>query len=125
MARILCVDDEPHVATQQCSLLAAAGHDVTASASAHDAVEKIRQHPFDLVVTEWRLNGADAGGRAVLEAARAHSSAPVVIVSASLDDALQAQPRADLYLEKPVPPHILLTGLDELLKRHPKPTTDV
>ena len=79
MARILCVDDEPHVVTLKCAILEAAGHIVTASTSAHDAIEKLESNSYDAVVTDWRLGDAD--GRAVVQAAKSHSSTPVVVVS--------------------------------------------
>ena len=115
MARILCVDDEPHVVTLKCAILEAAGHVVTASTSAHDAIEKLEANTYDAVVTDWRLG--DANGRAVVQAAKNHSSMPVVVVSGYVAEAFQAaEPLADLYLEKPVNPEELVTIVNELLK---------
>ena len=71
MAKILCVDDEPHVVTLKCAILEAAGHVVTASTSAHDAIDKLEHNSYDAVVTDWRLG--DANGRAVVQAAKTES----------------------------------------------------
>jgi CheY-like chemotaxis protein len=115
MAKILCVDDEPHVVTLKCAILEQAGHTVTISTSARDAINKLQQSPFDAVVTDWRLGDSD--GRAVVEAAKQHSSMPVVVVSGYVAEAFQAaEPLADLYLEKPVNPEELVTIVNELLK---------
>jgi len=115
MARILCVDDEPHVVTLKCAILQQAGHTVTASTSARDAIEKLQASAFDAVVTDWRLGDAD--GRVVVEAAKRHSAMPVVVVSGYVAEAFQAaEPLADLYLEKPVNPEELVTIVNELLK---------
>lgn len=115
MAKILCVDDEPHVVTLKCAILEAAGHVVTASTSAHDAIDKLEHNSYDAVVTDWRLG--DANGRAVVQAAKTHSSMPVVVVSGYVAEAFQAaEPLADLYLEKPVNPEELVTIVNELLK---------
>jgi DNA-binding NtrC family response regulator len=115
MAKILCVDDEPHVVTLKCAILEAAGHTVTGCASAREAIEKLRQNSYDAVVTDWRLG--DANGRAVVQAAKDHSSMPVVVVSGYVAEAFQAaEPLADLYLEKPVNPEELVTIVNELLK---------
>lgn len=115
MARILCVDDEPHVVTLKCAILEQAGHTVTASTSAHDAVSKLQDNSFDAVVTDWRLGDSD--GRVVVEAAKRHSCGPVVVVSGYVAEAFQAaEPLADLYLEKPVNPEELVTIVNELLK---------
>jgi DNA-binding response OmpR family regulator len=115
MAKILCVDDEPHVVTLKCAILEAAGHNVTASTSAKDAIDKLQRDTYDAVVTDWRLG--DANGRAVVQAAKSHSSMPVVVVSGYVAEAFQAaEPLADLYLEKPVNPEELVTIVNELLK---------
>jgi len=122
MAKILCVDDEPHVVTLKCAILEAAGHEVTASTSAHDAIQKLQHEQFDAVVTDWRLG--DANGRAVVQAAKSHSSMPVVVVSGYVAEAFQAaEPLADLYLEKPVNPEELVTIVNELLKSGDKAAT--
>src|SRR5581483_3769649 len=115
MARILCVDDEPHVVTLKCAILEAAGHQVTPSGSARDAIDKLQHAAYDAVVTDWRLG--DASGRAVVQAAKTHATTPVVVVSGYVAEALQAaEPLADLYLEKPVNPEELVTIVNELLK---------
>ena len=103
MARILCVNDEPHVVALKCQILEAAGHAVTSSTSAHDAIEKLENGSYDAVVTDWRLG--DANGRSVVLAAKTHFTVPVVVVSGYVTEAFQAaEPLADLYLEKPVDP---------------------
>ncbi len=115
MARILCVDDEPHVVTLKCAILEQAGHTVTASTSARDAISKLQDSNFDAVVTDWRLGDSD--GRVVVEAAKRNPSTPVVVVSGYVAEAFQAaEPLADLYLEKPVNPEELVTIVNELLK---------
>ena len=120
MARILCVDDEPHVVTLKCAILEAAGHAATPSTSAREAIEKLKHNEYDAVVTDWRLG--DANGRAVVEAAKNQSTMPVVVVSGYVAEAFQAaEPLADLYLEKPVNPEELVTIVNELLKTGNKP----
>jgi DNA-binding response OmpR family regulator len=115
MARILCIDDEPHVVRLKCAILEQAGHDVTPATSAHQAIELMAANEYDAVVTDWRLG--DANGRAVVQAAKSHSTMPVVVVSGYVAEAYQAaEPLADLYLEKPVNPEELVTIVNELLR---------
>lgn len=122
MARILCVDDEPTVVTLKCKILEAAGHTVTAATSAHEAIDKLAHNAYDAVVTDWRLG--DNVGRAVVEAAKIHSTTPVVVVSGYVAEAFQAaEPLADLYLEKPVNPEELVTIVNELLKTQNRSVT--
>jgi DNA-binding response OmpR family regulator len=122
MARILCIDDEPNVVKLKSDILERAGHDVTIALSAHEAIEKLESSEFDAVVTDWRLG--DGNGRAIVQAAKSHSSVPVVVVSGYVAEAFQAaEPLADLYLEKPVNPQELVTIVNELLKTSDKPAT--
>ncbi len=115
MAKILCVDDEANIVTLKCAILEAAGHVVTPATSAHEAIEKLKENTYDAVVTDWRLG--DSNGRAIVQAAKMHSTMPVVVVSGYVAEAFQAaEPLADLYLEKPVNPEELVTIVNELLK---------
>ncbi len=114
MAKILCVDDEPHIVTLECAILQAAGHQVTPATSAHGAIEELKLNRYDAVITDWRLG--DSNGRAIIQAAKMHSTMPVVVVSGYVAEAFQAaEPLADLYLEKPVNPEELVTIVNELL----------
>jgi DNA-binding response OmpR family regulator len=122
MAKILCIDDEPHVVTLKCAILEAAGHEVTPATSAREAIQMLTNNTYDAVVTDWRLG--DANGRAVVQAAKSHSTMPVVVVSGYVAEAFQAaEPLADLYLEKPVNPEELVTIVNELLKSSDRPAT--
>ncbi len=97
------------------AIMEPAGHEVTGATSAHEAFDLLASQSFDAIVTDWRLG--DDTGRAVLQSAKAHSNAPVVVVSGYIVDAYQAaEPLADLYLEKPVNPEELVTVVNELLK---------
>jgi two-component system response regulator HydG len=120
MAKILCVDDEPHVVSLKCAILEAAGHEATAATSAQAAIEELQHNTYDAVVTDWRLGDAD--GRAIVQAAKSNSAMPVVVVSGYVSEAFQAaEPLADLYLEKPVNPEELVTIVNELLKTSERP----
>jgi len=115
MAKILCVDDEPNVVALKSAILQSAGHTVATATSAKEAIHKLEQDTYDAVVTDWRLG--DANGRAIVQAAKARATLPVVVVSGYVAEAFQAaEPLADLYLEKPVNPEELVTIVNELLK---------
>jgi DNA-binding response OmpR family regulator len=126
VAKILCVDDEPAQVSMKQKILARAGHEVTSCSTAEDAIAKLKETTFDAVVTDWRLG--DERGRAIVEAAKTYSSAPVVVVSGYVSEAFQAaEPLADLYLEKPVNPEELIQIVDALLrtrKRHEAEASD-
>jgi DNA-binding response OmpR family regulator len=123
MARILCVDDEPNVARLKCTILEAAGHQATASTSAKDAIDKLANNRYDAVVTDWRLGDGD--GHAIVQAVKAKSSMPVIVVSGFVSEAFVApEPLADLYLEKPIDPNELITVINQLLKIGDSPPAD-
>jgi DNA-binding NtrC family response regulator len=114
VAKILCVDDEPGAVSLKRVILENAGHVVVSCESADEAILALQQTAFDAVVTDWRL-GAERG-RAVVEAVKAHSAAPVVVVSGYVSEAFQAaEPLADLYLEKPVDPQELVQVVNALV----------
>jgi DNA-binding NtrC family response regulator len=115
MARILCVDDEPNAVALKCAILESAGHTVTAATSAREAIDHLESTSFDAVVTDWRLG--DGCGSGVVEAAKARTRMPVIVVSGFVSEAFTPeQPMADLYLEKPVKPEDLVNIVNELVK---------
>ncbi|MGH7219369.1 MAG: response regulator, partial [Nitrospiraceae bacterium] len=76
--RILLVDDEPLMRLSMVDALEAIGHEVEAAASGTEGIEAIRRRPFDLVITDLRLPGAD--GLTVLTAAKEQSPPTEVVV---------------------------------------------
>jgi two-component system response regulator HydG len=115
LAKILCVDDDPGVITLKRTILEQAGYEVTTCSSAEDAIREMERVAFDAVVTDWRL-GRDRG-RAIVEAAKAHLTVPVVVVSGYVAEAFRAaEPLADIYLEKPADPRELVQILHTLLQ---------
>jgi DNA-binding response OmpR family regulator len=114
VAKILCVDDDPDVIALKRNILEQAGYEVTTCISAEDAIRELQRGAFDGVVTDWRLGRKR--GRAIVEAAKAQSALPVVVVSGFISEAFQAaEPLADIYLEKPADPRELVKILDTLL----------
>ena len=89
------------------------------------AIEHLRNGArTDLVLTDWRLPGAD--GLAVLDAAKAlDSSLPVVVMTAfgSIETAVDAMKRgAEDFITKPVDPELLrllVARAIELARRRP------
>jgi DNA-binding response OmpR family regulator len=115
VSKILCVDDDPDVISQKRIILEQAGYEVTTCISSEDAIREIGRIAFDAVVTDWRL-GRERG-RAIVEAAKARSTVPVVVVSGYVSEAFQAaEPMADIYLEKPADPRELVQILSTLLQ---------
>lgn len=114
MAKILCVDDDAAAVALKRRILERAGHEVDSCCSVESASAELRRSNYDAIVTDWRLG--EESGRAIVEAARLTSAAPVVVVSGYVEEAFQAaEPLADLYLQKPVDPRELVKVIQALL----------
>ncbi|NVB40258.1 response regulator [Pseudenhygromyxa sp. WMMC2535] len=58
-ARVLCVEDEAGLRRSLMRLLQSSGHEPLGAASAEEAIELLREHDFDLVLSDVRLPGHD------------------------------------------------------------------
>jgi|GEM_PF-606752 len=76
--RILVVDDEPHVVQIFQDLLAQRGYEVASSSNGDDAIVKVTNGNFDLVLTDINLPGVD--GLEVVRAAKAADKDTCVIL---------------------------------------------
>lgn len=115
MARVLCVDDDSNAVALKAAILESVGHVATSCGSVEEALFRLDTETFDAVITDWRLG--EESGRTIVQAVKAKTNAPVLVVSGYVDEAfLAAKPLADIYLEKPVDAHELVRMLDTLLK---------
>src|SRR5881396_1011336 len=92
MARILIVDDDPATCEFIEDLLAAPEREFVASQDPEDAIARMRDTAFDLVVTDLNLNAARSG-LDVLRTLTAKSPAvPVILISGfgTLETAIDA-----------------------------------
>jgi DNA-binding response OmpR family regulator len=123
MAKQVCtlvVDDEENIRFFLEQTLGRAGHTVVTASSGEEALDRLRDTPYDLVVLDLSLGGRIDGLR-VLEAIRWRwQNTAVVILTGhgSLDSALTAiREGVDSYLLKPVEPGELRQAVKEALER--------
>ncbi len=118
--RALVVDDESGPRLFFEETLRLEGHDVTSAGSGEEALERLRDATFDLILLDLRLGGRIDGLR-VLEAVRWRwPNTAVVILTAhgSLESAMAAiREGVDGYLLKPVEPAQLREAARDALKR--------
>ena len=104
MGRILVVDDEEGIRSFVAEALATAGHDVTQAADGREALRRLAERGFDLVLTDLKMPGID--GLEVVRRVRAEQPEVEVIVltaHGSVDTAVQAMKLGAFdYLQKPV-----------------------
>ena len=110
MPTVLVVEDKASLRQMLEEMLRAEGHRVEGIASGSAAVERLRAgSPVDVVLTDWRLPGAD--GLAVLDAARSVDPTLAVLVMTafgSIETAVDAMKRgAEDFITKPVDPDLL------------------
>jgi signal transduction histidine kinase len=103
-AAILVVDDQPNVLLTVKAILEQEGYQVDALGDGAAALQAIREHQYDLVLTDLKMPLVD--GLAVLAEVRKHSPNTVTVMMTgygSVDSALEAvQLGAYEYLLKPV-----------------------
>jgi DNA-binding NtrC family response regulator len=120
MSRILIVEDKDSLRSMLEEMLKAEGLTVTGVGTGSQAVERFRKgERFDLVLTDWRLPGAD--GLAVLDAAIAlDPTMPVIVMTAygSIETAVEAMKHgAEDFITKPVDPDLLRLLVSRAIER--------
>jgi two-component system, OmpR family, response regulator len=102
-ARVLFVEDEPKLRECLADGLRLEEWDVVTAASGAQALQRVREERFDLVVLDWML--PDLDGMEVLQRVRAYAPRlPVVMITARYgyaDRVLALQNGATDYLIKP------------------------
>jgi DNA-binding NtrC family response regulator len=121
-SRILIVDDDATFRLTTGALLEADGHQVDAAADGQQAVERLRERQFDLLLVDLRMPGID--GLGLVEALRLWGHGiPILMISGfgTVDSAVRAlHLGADDFLLKPVEPDVLSARVGDLLERRPR-----
>ena len=77
--KVLLVDDDPAILQTMCGILRLQGLQVLTCSSAAEAIDRLAQDHFELVITDMRMEAPNAGCR-VVRAATGQATPPVVIV---------------------------------------------
>ena len=116
--KILLVDDEESILKSFCMNFRHAGYNVTTASSGEEAVEKIQEHHFDIVVTDLSMPGLD--GIAVLVESKKHNPDIGAIILTGYGDTSSAIEAlrliADDYVLKPCDSEELLLRIARILK---------
>ena len=117
-AKILVVDDEPHLVKLVRSNLEAQHFKVVSAMDGVSALAMVEKEGPDLVVLDIMLPGMD--GFDVLQKIREFSSVPVIMLTAKdqdVDVVKGLQLGADDYVKKPFSVHELLARVEAVLRR--------
>jgi CheY-like chemotaxis protein len=112
---VLCVDDEAAALQLRRQVLEKAGFNVYTAATASEAMQIVRAHPLDLVLTDYYLDGVTGGelARAVKDA---HPQLKVAIYSGALELPADAG-HADVVITKAEGASAMVEEIRALLKR--------
>lgn len=118
MARVLLIEDDPHVRDALTLALKGRDHEVQSAASGEEGLDLLGRFAADVVVLDFMLPGID--GFEVCRRIRAATSTSIVMLSARGDDfdvvgGLEAG--ADDYVVKPVRPQVLEARIRAVLRR--------
>ena len=78
--RVLVVDDEASIRDLLSKTLALAEYDVDVAADGRGALDRMRMHPYDLLIADLRMPGLD-GLSVIREAKRLRTDLPVIIIT--------------------------------------------
>jgi DNA-binding response OmpR family regulator len=119
MARILVVDDEPHILDVIGAYLARDGHVVLTASDGEEALRRCIADRPDLVVLDVMLPGRS--GFDVLRELRAGGPRPAVIMLTARDDVIDRvaglEIGADDYITKPFEPREVVARVGAVLRR--------
>jgi two-component system, OmpR family, alkaline phosphatase synthesis response regulator PhoP len=125
MARVVVVEDEPHIVTLVATKLRNAGHEVATAADGESGLAMVVASSPDLVLLDVTMPIMD--GYEVCHAIRAHfsdSADPVVVLLSARSQAADRQRGFDAgcddYIVKPFRPADLLSRVTELLEKRGK-----
>ena len=116
-ARILCVDDEPHIAAALRRLLRSAGHAVRVAGSGEEALALLEAESADLIISDMRMPGMDGAQLLALVRDRWPAVARVLLTGyADLGSTIAAINAAHVYryLTKPWNDQELLTMVQQI-----------
>ncbi|MFQ5584672.1 MAG: response regulator, partial [Calditrichia bacterium] len=119
-AKILWVDDEVEFLQPHILFLRERGYDVETASNAEDALELIRQKPFDLVLLDEMMPGKD-GLTALGEIKNFNPSIPVIMITKNEEESLMEEAigaHINDYLTKPVNPSQILMATKKILESH-------
>ncbi|UCG61193.1 MAG: sigma-54-dependent Fis family transcriptional regulator [Candidatus Zixiibacteriota bacterium] len=117
MANILVVDDEPKMTSLICGHLEDSGHSVQTTTKPAEAIQLVRKHSFDVVITD--LSMPEISGMEVLEEALKKEGTGVIMMTAygSVESAVEAMKKgAADYLLKPFSLEELGMAVDRLVE---------
>lgn len=115
---LLLVDDDEVLAKQVAGFLEQSGYELSIALDGKQALEKVQQTKFDLLLLDWML--PEISGIDVCKEIRKTSTVPIIMVTArgeETDKIIGLELGADDYMTKPYSLKELLARIRSLLRR--------
>ena len=117
---ILCVDDHWSGLISRKMLLESNGYEVLEATGGDEGLRLLLSHSVDAVVLDYQMPGMN-GDVVAAKMKRAKSHIPIMLLSSYGPLPKSKLEAVDSFLSKSEPPKILLSTLQNLLDRRPKP----
>lgn len=123
MSRVLVVDDEAGIRKVVRDALEREGHEVATCVDGREALERLEDDEFDLIVTDLSMPGTD--GLELVREARRRSAVPILVLTVKHEEREKVRlldAGADDYVTKPFSTAELLARARALLRRTGTPS---
>src|SRR5271156_3251493 len=117
---ILCIDDHWNGLIGRKMLLENNGYEVLEATGGDEGLKLFLSHPVDAVVLDYQMPGMN-GDVVAAKMKRVKSHVPIMLLSAYGPLPNRKLQAVDTFLSKSQPPKILLSTLQDLLNRRPRP----
>lgn len=116
--RVLVVDDETSVLFTYKMILQQQGYEVTAVGTCREALEKVEQQTFDLLLCDYSLEQQHTGFEVIEAGRKKNPTVPAVILTgyASTETAQQAKENGINVLFKPIEISEFLSATSAMLR---------
>ncbi len=124
--RVLLVDDDPDFVEANSIVLEASGFEVISAPGGAEGLKRVSEDSPDIVVLDVMMESTDEGFAVARDIRRKlHSRIPIIMLtSVGKVTGFEYRPEehpdffpVDVFLEKPVPPTVLVNKIRELVKK--------
>lgn len=117
---VLVVDDETVICEAGAEILSRAGYTVTTASGALEGLERLKEEPFDLLITDIKMPGVD--GMALIQRVRAEISSelPIVVITGhgTIDTAIESMHLGTQgFIMKPFTPREFIGSVENALSK--------
>jgi CheY-like chemotaxis protein len=117
--KIMVVEDDEITLETLEFLLTQEGHEVRTAKTAEEALSIMISWHVDLLVTDLLISGCGGQGLLRVLARNPENRVPVVVLTALCPDQMDLPDLPNMkVLQKPVPPHMIMDSLEEVIQKH-------